>query len=137
LASIDARRVAGRLVVETAMKNPDVAIGRDVYADHLSPLMSIRTFHGRRKRRPILLEPVRIWKRGLGNGSRSLILSMGRRCQCDNEHRPSKNHRAGATCRQHDFRYFLSAAPDRAPFSTRNLTTASYLRPFAASSAVR
>src|SRR6058998_42153 len=53
LAAIEARGVAGRLVVEAPVKHPDVAIAGDMHPDDLSPLVPVGALHARGKRRPI------------------------------------------------------------------------------------
>src|SRR5580698_9259365 len=53
IAAIEACRVARRLVVETALKNPDIAIGSEMHPDDFTPFMPVGALHARRKRRPV------------------------------------------------------------------------------------
>jgi hypothetical protein len=76
IASIEASGVTGGLVVETAVKNPDIAVGSDMHPDDLAPSMSIRALHARWKRRPVWHEPIRIWERR-GFGVRRIPATLG------------------------------------------------------------
>jgi hypothetical protein len=76
IASIETRGVAVRLIVETAVKNPNIAVRSDMHPDDLSPLVSIRTFHSRGNRRPIRHETIPIWKRGRF-GDRRIPATLG------------------------------------------------------------
>src|SRR5262249_10204588 len=59
LAAVDAGRAAGRLDIEAAMKNPDVAIAGNMHPNDLSPTASIHSFG---QRRPALHQSVRVRK---------------------------------------------------------------------------
>ena len=62
VAAIEACGIAVRLVVETAVEDPDIAARRDVHSDHLAPLPSIRAFHAGWQRGPVGREAIRIGK---------------------------------------------------------------------------
>ncbi len=66
-APIHAGGVAVGLIVEAAVKHPDVAVRRHVDADDLSPLASLRTLHPCGKRRPVRHEPIWIGQIGFGD----------------------------------------------------------------------
>ena len=94
VSPIDARGVAVGLIVETAVKHPDVAVRRHVHPDDLSPLASIRTLHACGKRRPIRRETIRIWKIGFGGARRAWSL---RSCdRCERQHKESLDEKPRA-----------------------------------------
>src|ERR1700722_15387142 len=51
-------------IAEAALKDPDIAIGSDVYADDFTPFVSIGPGHVFGKRWPIRHGAIRIWQRG-------------------------------------------------------------------------
>src|SRR4029453_5871515 len=53
VSAIQTRGVAGGLVVETTMEDPDVAVRRDVHPDDFTPLLAVRPFPPRGRRRPV------------------------------------------------------------------------------------
>ena len=85
LSPIHAGGVAVGLIVETAVKHPDVAVRSHMHPDDLSPLASIRTLHACGKRRPVRRETIRIWKIGFGDARVAWSLRSRDRCQRQDE----------------------------------------------------
>src|SRR5688572_5967028 len=67
LSTIHAGGVAVGLIVETAVKHPDVAVRSHMHPDDLSPLASTRTLHACGKGRPVRRETIRVWQIGFGD----------------------------------------------------------------------
>ncbi len=79
VAAIEARGVSVGLVVETAMKHPDMPVRRRVHPDHLAPFVPLRPFHRRGERGPVGVETIRI--RQIRFRGRRV-----RRCLCTHRH---------------------------------------------------
>src|SRR5262249_33248491 len=102
VASVETRRIAGRLVVEASVKHPNVAVGSDMHPDDFSPLIAVWPLHARGRGGPIRHETVwigerrRLWERKI-----LPILRLRRHCKRDDDDSLHRELRTEATCRKH------------------------------------